>query len=198
MLQYIIPVKSAETKPEAIVAAALEAGCGWIQLRLDSDISDAEAAEMLPPVVDMCRNAAAFLTVEDRPELAATLGMHGVHLTGGYAGPSPIELRATMGAEAVIGVEVSSPAQVMALKGKDLDYVAVSCTLGEEYRRSIYAAASAEPAMPAVLTGDVDAEGVPAAFAAGASGIASVHYGDEAAATATVAAMLAAISEVMS
>ena len=198
MLQYIIPVKSADTKPEAIVAAALEAGCGWIQLRLDSALSDAEAAAMLPPVVDICRAAAAFLTVEDRPELAATLGLHGVHLTDAFAGPSPIELRATMGAEAVIGVEVSSPAQVMALKGKDLDYVAVSLTLSEEYRRSIYAAASAEPAMPAVLTGDVDADGVPAAFAAGASGIASVHYGDEAAATAAVAAMLAAISEVMS
>lgn len=198
MLQYIIPVKSSDTKPEAIVAAALEAGCGWIQLRLDSDISDAEAAEMLPPVVDMCRNAAAFLTVEDRPELAATLGMHGVHLTGGYAGPSPIELRATMGAEAVIGVEVSSPAQVMALKGKDLDYVAVSCTLGEEYRRSIYAAASAEPAMPAVLTGNVDTEVVSAAFAAGASGIACEHSGDAGAATATVGELLAAIAEVMS
>ncbi|MGM9846117.1 MAG: thiamine phosphate synthase [Muribaculaceae bacterium] len=198
MLQYIIPVKSSDTPPEAIVAAALEAGCGWIQLRLDSAISDAEAAAMLPPVVDICRDAAAFLTVEDRPELAATLGLHGVHLTGTFAGSSPIELRATMGAEAVIGVEVSSPAQVMALKGKDLDYVSVSLTLSEEYRRSIYAAASSEPAMPAVLTGDIDADGVPAAFAAGASGIASVHYGDEAAATATVAAMLAAISEVMS
>ncbi|MGM9862404.1 MAG: thiamine phosphate synthase [Muribaculaceae bacterium] len=198
MLQYIIPVKSGDASLPAIVSAALAAGCGWIQLRVDSAVSDAEAAELLPPVVETCRAAAAFLTVEDRPELAATLGLHGVHLSGAFTGPSPIELRATMGAEAVIGVEVSSPAQVMALKGKDIDYVAVSCRLSAEYRRSIYAAAAAEPAMPAVLTGDVDGDEVSAAFGDGASGIACEHSGDEAAASASVTAMLEAIAEVMS
>lgn len=174
MLQFIATA-TADNSLTELAQMAIEAGCGWLQLRLPDDIADGDLRESLADIVEMCRENGTFLTVENRPELAKELGMHGVHITRSFKGPSPIELRETLGPEAIIGTDVTSPLEVSALKGKDIDYAAVAAGMSAEYRRSILSAGAAEPPIPVVVSGDIAPGDAGAYMDEGASGIASSH-----------------------
>lgn len=172
MLQLIITDNDLHPLPE-LAQMAIEAGCGWLQLRIPKNVSDGECRDKLTDIVEMCRESGTFLTVEDRPELAKELGMHGVHITGSFIGPSPIELREILGPEAVIGTDVSSPLEVLALKGKDIDYASVSTEMTSASRRAVISAGISEQRLPIVVSGNIKPCDVVAYLEEGVSGIAS-------------------------
>ena len=120
MLQFIAQTNDHYSVAET-VQMAIEGGCRWIQLHLP-ELSDEDIKAMSGDIIDLCRESAAFLTIEDRPELAKELGLHGVHLTSA-SNRSATKLREELGPEAVIGVEVASAAAIMALRNADIDYV---------------------------------------------------------------------------
>lgn len=59
---------------------AVQAGCGWIQVCID-DIPDQDARAQLSVIANECREQGVILTIEDNPELAAEMGVHGVYIS---------------------------------------------------------------------------------------------------------------------
>lgn len=171
MLQFIAQTNDRYSVAET-VQMAIEGGCRWIQLHLP-DLTDEDIKAMSADIIAMCRESAAFLTVEDRPELAKELGLHGVHLTAA-SGRSAAKVREELGPEAVIGVEVASAAAVMALRNADIDYVTLPSDMPPgEIADIVSTVRDAEIQTPIVATGDITPEDAIVYMAVGVSGIAT-------------------------
>ena len=107
---------------EAQVAAALDGGCRWVQLRM-KDASDDEIRRVVSVIKPMCDQVEAFLILNDRVNLAKELEVSGVHV--GKEDMSPSEARAILGAGAVIGVTVNTFEDVLRAATCDIDYVGI-------------------------------------------------------------------------
>lgn len=171
MLQFIAQTNDRYSVEESI-QMAIEGGCRWIQLHLPG-LTDEDIKAMSGDIIALCCESAAFLTVEDRPELAKELGLHGVHLTSA-SDRSAAKVREELGPEAVIGVEVSSAAAVMALRNADIDYVTLPADMAVgEIAELVSVVRDAEITTPIVATGDITPEDALVYMAAGVSGIAT-------------------------
>lgn len=124
MLQFITRRSDRWTTAEQ-VAKAIEGGCRWIQLSAESLPTETphrrEAVEGLIPI---CKENEAFLIIEDDVDLVDLLKVHGVCLRDNSRSAA-MQAREKLGAEAVIGVEATSAAEIIALKGLDIDYIMV-------------------------------------------------------------------------
>lgn len=170
MLQFISQTNDRYSVAET-VQMAIEGGCRWIQLHLPM-LSDEEIKAMSADIIDMCREAAAFLMIEDRPELAKELGLHGVHLKS-LENRSAASLREDLGPEAVIGVETDNAATILSLRNADIDYVTLPESLSVEQVAELVATVrEAGIELPIVATGNITTEMVAEYRAAGISGIA--------------------------
>ncbi len=176
MLQYILT--QSENYPVAELAQmAVEGGCMWISLHLPGLSDDEIKAAVVPDVMDMCREQGVILTVDDRPELARELGLHGVRLSLAYftshPGATPAALREQLGPEAVIGVECISPSAVPGLSVADIDFVTVPESF-DAGRRQAFVKAVRETGseMPLVAQGDFGSDDVSAVMAEGFNGLA--------------------------
>lgn len=123
MLQFITDNKSA-TPAEEQVKTVLSEGCGWIVVDT-KDISDDRLKEIISSIMPLCLEKEVFLLLCDKVELAKEINVGGVVITLG-SGIFPSHARATLGAAAVIGVEVNTIDQIAALKGLDVDYVVMT------------------------------------------------------------------------
>ena len=120
MIQIIIRNESEKYSVAELVQMAVEGGCRWIRL----DLPEADEAFMLElgnEIVPLCRDAAVMLTIDNRPDIARKLGLHGVHISDKSL--NPVALREELGPEAVIGVTVSDPGTALAMAKADIDYV---------------------------------------------------------------------------
>lgn len=124
MLQFITRRSDRWTTAEQ-AAKAIEGGCHWIQLSAESLPTETphrrEAVESLIPI---CKENEAFLIIEDDVDLVDLLKVHGVCLRDNSRSAA-MQAREQLGAEAVIGVEATSAAEIIALKGLDIDYIMV-------------------------------------------------------------------------
>lgn len=124
MLQFITRRSDRWTTAEQ-AAKAIEGGCRWIQLSAESLPTETphrrEAVEGLIPI---CKENEAFLIIEDDVDLVDLLKVHGVCLRDNSRSAA-MQAREKLGAEAVIGVEATSAAEIIALKGLDIDYIMV-------------------------------------------------------------------------
>lgn len=121
MLQFITNT-DCQVPVEAQVAAALEGGCRWVQLRM-KDASDDEIRHVVSVIKPMCEEAEAFLILNDRVTLAKELEVSGVHV--GKEDMSPSEARVILGAGTVIGVTVNTFEDVLSVSTCDIDYVGI-------------------------------------------------------------------------
>lgn len=147
---------------------AIEGGCTWIQLQLP-EAEDSEVRELCSELIPLCRESSTILTIEDRPELAKELGLHGVHITAD-SGLNAAHVREDFGPEAIIGVEVNEPASILALKGADIDYVTLRMPL-ERAARVMETACNGGNTIPIVYGGAMSLDNLADVFAAGASGL---------------------------
>ena len=171
MLQFIAQTNDRYSVAET-VQMAIEGGCHWIQLHLP-ELTDEDIKAMSADIIALCRESAAFLTIEDRPELAKELGLHGVHLTSSVQ-RSAAKVREELGPEAVIGVEVASAAAVMSLQSADIDYVTLPADMKVgEIADLVSVVRGADITTPIVATGDISPEDALVYMAAGVSGIAT-------------------------
>ncbi|MDE7458849.1 MAG: thiamine phosphate synthase [Muribaculaceae bacterium] len=169
MLQFIAQTNDRYSVAET-VQMAIEGGCRWIQLHLP-ELTDEDIKAMSADIIALCRESAAFLTIEDRPELAKELGLHGVHLTSSVQ-RSAAKVREELGPEAVIGVEVASAAAVMSLQSADIDYVTLPADMKVgEIADLVSVVRGADITTPIVATGDISPEDALVYMAAGVSGI---------------------------
>lgn len=121
MLQFITNT-NVDVPVESQIAAALNGGCKWIQLRM-KDATDDEIRRIVKEIKPMCEREEAFLILNDRVELAKELEVSGVHL--GKEDMSPTAARAILGAGAVIGVTVNTFEDVLRVASLDIDYLGV-------------------------------------------------------------------------
>lgn len=175
MLQYLL-TESAEFSTQELVQMAIEGGCGWIDIHLP-ELTDEDLRRILAgDVVDMCREAGVFLVVDDRPELARELGLHGVRFTlGAMPGRkpmSPAEARDLLGPEAVIGFETADPTAVSAMAVADIDFVNTPAWFDDAARQSFAEAVKAlEAPVHLVASGNFTPDGAAAQLAAGYAGV---------------------------
>lgn len=178
MLQYI-------TQPETRYSIAeqcqmvIEGGCEWIQLHLPT-WDDSAIRELARLLIPLCKESSTILTLENRPELAKELGVHGIHLTSD-SGLKAAEIREEFGPEAIIGTDVRTAAEIIALKDSDIDYVTVSEDIPNADKKEIIEqAALAGNIMPVVARGKFLLEDVHDIFRTGISGICTGAYINEA------------------
>lgn len=171
MLQFIAQTNDRYSVEETI-QMAIEGGCRWIQLHLPG-MSDEEIRTMAPDIIALCKESAVFLMIEDRIELAKELGLHGVHVKA-IGDRSAAKIREDLGPEAVIGIDVSNAAAVMALRNADIDYVTLPEDMNPgEIAEIVTAVRDAGIEIPIVATGNITPEDAIVYIAAGVSGIAT-------------------------
>lgn len=174
MLQYI-------TQPEGDtgysvaeqVQMFIEGGGAWVVVAgLGQD--ESTLRQLCSGLLPVCRESGTILTLEDHHELARELGIHGVLLSTA-AGTSAVSLREQYGAEAIIGVEVASAQAIVALQGRDIDYVQLSWGHGLEKIQAIISRArqAMTQPIPVVVAGNIALGDIAAVMQAGASGIAT-------------------------
>lgn len=179
MLQYITDNRSSRTVEDQ-VKSVLEAGCGWIEIDTDG-ISDDRIREIVSAIMPLCIEKEAFLVLKDKVELAKEVNVGGVVLSQGSEFPS--HARASLGAAAVVGVEVTSTAQIAALTGLDVDYVLFTPykstgdnggkALGVDMIKQLCAyMETAGSELPRVAAGGVGFEDIKALMEAGCNGLA--------------------------
>ena len=124
MLQFITNERSV-VSPSNQILEVIEGGCRWVQIRL-KDASDEEITNLFHEIRDKAKETLTTIIINDRVELAKTLGpegVAGVHL--GLEDMFPAQARTIMGPEAIIGVTAHSFDEAASYKGLDIDYIGV-------------------------------------------------------------------------
>lgn len=181
MLQFITHPSDKYSIPEE-VQMVLEGGCKWIQLRM-KEATDEEFRETALEIIPMCKENEAFLVFDDRVELAIELGVHGVHL--GKNDMNPLEARELMGPEAIIGCTANTAADIIRLKGWDVDYVGLgpfkytstkanlSPIIGlDGYTKIVEEVRSEEVELPIVAIGGITIDDIDEIMKTGVNGVA--------------------------
>lgn len=158
------------------VKAVIAGGCRWIQLSTDT-MTDSEASSAAETIIPLCRDNDVILVIDRYVDVVERLRVHGVHLLNG--GMSPSETREKLGPHAIIGVNVSSAAEIIALKGKDIDYVTIGSYPNDiderRLREIVDEIHAARVKMPVVPYGNIGIAELNGLIAAGASGIMVSH-----------------------
>ena len=119
MLQYVTDA-SAKRSVEDQIKDVLAAGCNWITID-PAGMNDDEVRALVEKIMPACLEKQAFLLIKGKAELAKECNVGGTVVVPGDETPS--QARMTLGAAAVIGVEVSSTQEIDRLVGLDMDYV---------------------------------------------------------------------------
>lgn len=181
MLQFITNPCDRYSVDEEI-RMVIEGGCRWVQIRM-KEASDNEVRRVAESVIPLCQETGTILVLDDRVELTMELRVHGVHL--GRRDMPPAEAREYLGPHAIIGATANTSADILALKGIDVDYVGLgpyrftqtkknlSPVIGLDGYRSIMdeiRAAGCE--LPVVAIGGIGLDDVAPLMATGVNGIA--------------------------
>jgi len=103
---------------EEILSAAFAAGCRWASVR-EKDLEARELLALAARLRSVSRHWRAQLTLHGDPALAREAGLDGVHLP---AGADAGAARALVGAGALVGVSLHTPAEARALDANVVDY----------------------------------------------------------------------------
>lgn len=172
MLQYITD-NAAKLSVEEQINDVLAAGCSWITIDT-AGMSDDEVKALVEKVMPACLEKQAFLILKDRVDLAKEINVGGVILSQG-SGEFPSHARMTLGAAAVVGVEVETTDQIAKLQGLDVDYVVMTPykTLGIDTIKSLCKyMEDKELELPRVAAGGVTYDDIASLMDAGCNGVA--------------------------
>ncbi len=115
MIQILLETSPGYNSVE-MARKAIDAGCEWLIVPRDAHDND------VANLAKLCREEGIILTIEDNIELCRQHELHGVHLSGGS---NPAAVRQELGAEAIVGAEISSIDTATALAKADIDYFAL-------------------------------------------------------------------------
>ncbi len=161
---------------------ALAGGCRWVQFRMKEG-SDDEVRPVAERVQALCREHGATLIVDDRVDLAKSIGADGVHL--GREDMPVAEARKRLGEEFLIGGTANTFDDVERLCRAGVDYIGygpfrftttkerLAPVLGiDGYAELVKRMAEAGLRTPVVAIGGITRPDVPALMATGVRGIA--------------------------
>ncbi len=181
MLQFITHPSEKYSIVEE-VKMVLEGGCRWIQLRM-KNATDEEIKAVAEEIIPLCKDADAILVLDDHVELVKELEVTGVHI--GKEDMPPREARELLQGGPIIGVTANTAADILAMKGIDVDYVGLgpfrhtttksklSPILGlDGYCSIVKEVREAGCELPIVAIGGITLEDVDDIMATGVNGIA--------------------------
>ena len=168
--------------PLDVARAFLSAGVRLIQLRAKTWESGA-FLDLAHAAVADARVAGAIVVVNDRADVAAIAGAHGLHV--GQDDLSPAAARTVVGPASWLGLSTHSEPQWTAALDAPISYVAIGPVFGTGtkatgYRAvgletvSLVSAVAGQRQLPVVAIGGITLESAPAVIAAGASSVAVI------------------------
>lgn len=169
---------SASRSSEEVAAAALVAGVRIIQVR-EKEGSTRRALEIALALRSITRERGALLLVNDRVDIALAADADGVHL--GQDDIPVAAARAILGPHALIGLSITSPAQLRAPDVADADYLGVGAVFptsskidARDTGLELLAAARAAVDLPIVAIGGITLDNAAMAVRAGADVLAVI------------------------
>ncbi len=104
-----------------VAAAAIAGGASAVQLRAP-ELDDVRLCDLARGIAARCRAAGVLFVVNDRPAVAAQVG------AGAHVGQDDdhVSARRVLGADAVLGVSVSTPGEALAAERDGADYLGVT------------------------------------------------------------------------
>jgi thiamine-phosphate pyrophosphorylase len=185
------------------VARLCEGGAAVVQLR-EKHLSPREFYDEAEAALRVARERGVRVIINDRADIALTLGADGVHL--GQEDMPPDAARALLGAEAIIGLSTHSVGQAVAAARLPLDYIAVGPVFATSSKdnpepvvglEGVRLVREAVGRIPLVAIGGVTRENARSVLAAGADSVALIGAllapGDPAEITRRTRAFLAAL-----
>lgn len=181
MLQFITDGADVEsTVGQAL--AAIDGGCRWVQIRMKY-AADSDVVETAKRILPVARRHKTVVILDDRVELVKATGVDGVHI--GKDDMPPDEARGILGTDAIIGVTVNTPDDIIALNHDIIDYMGMgpfrftttkkklAATLGlEGYRNILSEVRKRGINTPVVAIGGISLGDVPELMTTGINGIA--------------------------
>jgi thiamine-phosphate pyrophosphorylase len=159
-----------------VLEPALRGGVDIVQLR-DKDLDDDALVAAAEPFCAACAEHGALFVLNDRPDLVAVCGADGVHV--GRRDMPVDEARSLIGLDRLLGVSVSTPAELEDVAGADYVGVTAFATPTKEDAVAggleLLRAAAASLAVPWFAIGGIDLSNVAEVAAAGSPGIAVVR-----------------------
>lgn len=164
---------------EELAELACAGGADVIQFR-DKNMTDEEYARVAARLLDICRAHEAQLIINDRVEIAKTVGAHGVHV--GRDDMRVQDARVILGSLAVIGTSAASAAEAQQAHKAGADYVGVGHVFatsskiksGPPIGLEVLADASRNTSRPVIAIGGINIENAGDVMRAGAHGIAVI------------------------
>lgn len=159
-----------------LLGAALRGGVDVVQLR-DKELGDEALVAAAEPFRVACEEHGALFVLNDRPDLVAACGADGVHV--GRSDASVGEARALVGSDRLVGISVSTAAELEDVDGADYSGVTAFATPTKTDAVAggldLVRAAAAVLAIPWFAIGGIDLTNVAEVAAAGAPGVAVVR-----------------------
>ncbi len=161
---------------EAIIAAALGAGCRWISLR-EKDLPPDEQVLLARSFLPLAHANGAKLVMHADAALAARGGVDGAHLP---SGADPAAARALMGPKRMVGISIHTVPEAAAINPAHVDYVLAGPAFetaskpgyGPEIGRKGLAEIAQAARVPVLAIGGVNTARLGELIAAGAAGVA--------------------------
>lgn len=165
--------------PAERLDAALAGGVDVVQLRA-KEAADGEIVAAARVFREACDRHGALFVLNDRPDLVEACSADGVHV--GQDDLSPVEARAIVGPERIVGLSTHSSEQLAAADQEPVDYVAVGPVFETPTKPGrpavgleLVRIAAATARMPWFAIGGIDAENAAKVVVAGAERLAVVR-----------------------
>ena len=126
-LYLVLEARPHGEDPASLLDAALRGGVDVVQLR-DKDLPDDALVGAAAVFRRACDAHGALFVLNDRPDLVEAAAADGVHV-GQSDAPAALA-RAAVGPERLVGLSVSSRAELAAAAGADVDYLGVGAVFG--------------------------------------------------------------------
>lgn len=162
------------------VRRLIAGGATLIQLREKKQAAGDWYADAVE-AAELCRDAGVLCIVNDRVDIAITIGADGIHL--GQDDMPVAAARRLLGRGKIIGLSTHSTEQLEAALGEQIDYAAIGPIFATSTKsdhepvigiETLLNAVQTSGSMPLVAIGGITAENLPAIFEAGASSAAMI------------------------
>jgi thiamine-phosphate pyrophosphorylase len=178
-----------------VVAQAVAGGVGMVQLR-EKNASTREFVELARRLVALLRPHGVPLIINDRVDVALTVGADGVHV--GQDDMHPADVRALIGPDRILGLSVTGEEETRAARGLPVDYLGAGPIFATATKKDAGAPQGLDglsemlalAEVPVVAIGALGPDNAAGVMACGASGLAVVSAICSAADPRTAAAAL--------
>ena len=150
--------------PLDVARAFLSAGARLLQLRFKG-MPSGPFLDLAATIVEEARAADATIIVNDRADVAALSGAHGLHV--GQTDLSPADARAVIGPDAILGLSTHSHDQWSQALRAPISYLAIGPIFGTTTKQTGYEAVGLDTVRH--VAGEASARGVPAVAIGGIS-----------------------------